>query len=334
MHTDFNWRHIVLVSTCAGALTLQMPTLHAATDNSGGVTLSAASVNASGITTIVLQSTKQTTQVQATAGVLDPQPLLTLAAQLQTAHANAMAAAATARSADAEAKRSAALYHDGENTSLQQMQAAAAAAAQAQAQQRIAQTQEAATRSSARAQWGAPLASLAARGPGALKAYADGHSALLAVALPAGSPAPTGGTIELSLPDHRSLPAHLIGASPRADAVVQGATFFYRADSTGLRTDQRLSVTVPLGDAAQTGVTVPVAAVIWYAGQPWAYVETAAGHYQRHPLRVDARNASGWFEASGFRAGERVVVRGGELLLSQELLPPPGVKPAGGDDDD
>lgn len=334
MRTDSSWRHVVLASACAVALTLLMPTLHAATDNSGGVTLSAASVNASGITTIVLQATKQTTQVQATASVLDPQPLLVLAAQLQAARANAMAAAAAARSADAEAKRSAALYHDGENTSLQQMQAAAAAAAQAQAQQRIAQTQEAAARSGARAQWGAPLAALAARGPLALKAYADGHNALLAVALPADSPAPAGDTIELSLPDRSSRSAHLIGASPTADAVVQGATFFYRADGAGLRTDQRLTAMVPIGDAAKTGVTVPAAAVIWYAGQPWAYVETAAGHYRRRPLRVDARNASGWFETSGFRTGERVVVRGGELLLSQELLPPPGVKPAGGDDDD
>ncbi|MBS0318171.1 MAG: hypothetical protein JSR49_13700 [Proteobacteria bacterium] len=333
MRTDSSWHRVILVSACTAALTLLMPSLHATTDNSGSVTLSTASVNASGIATTTLQATKQTVQVQAIASVLDPQPLLALAAQLQTAHANAMAAAVAAGSADAEAKRSTALYHDGENTSLQQVQAAAAAAAQARAQQRIAQAQEAAARSSAQAQWGVSLASLAARGPSALKAYADGHSALLAVALPAGSPAPTGDTIELSLPDHSTLAAHLIGASPRADAVVQGATFFYRADGAGLRTDQRLTTTVPLGDAAQAGVTVPAAAVIWYAGQPWAYVETTAGHYRRRPLRVDARNASGWFEASGFRAGEQVVVRGGELLLSQELLPPPGVKPAGGDGD-
>ncbi|MEY2151155.1 MAG: hypothetical protein EPN68_06200 [Rhodanobacter sp.] len=334
MRIDSGWGRVALVSACAVALALHMPSLYATTDTSGGVTLPAASVNASGITTVALQATKQTTQAQATASVLDPQPLLALAVQLQAAHANAMAAAVAAHSAHAEAKRSAALYHDGENTSLQQVQAAEAAAAQAQAQQRIAQAQEAAARSSARAQWGASLASLAARGPLALKVYADGHSALLAVVLPAGSPAPTGDSIEMSLPDRGPLSAHLIGASPRADPVVQGATFFYRADGTGLRTDQRLTVTVPLGGAAQSGVTVPAMAVIWYAGQPWVYVETAAGHYQRRPLRVDARDASGWFEASGFRAGERVVVRGGELLISQELLPPPGVKPAGGDDDD
>lgn len=334
MCTDSGWRRVAFVSACAAVLALRMPSLHAATDTDGGVTLPAASVNASGITTVALQATKQTTQAQAIASVMDPQPLLALAAQLQAAHAKAVAAAVAAHSANAEAKRSAALYRDGENTSLQQMQAAAAAAAQAQAQAQIAQTQEVAVLSSALAQWGASLAALAARGPSALEDYADGQSALLAVAMPVDSPAPAGDTVVLSLPGRSSLPAHLIGTSPRADPVVQGATFFYRADGAGLRTDQRLTATVPLAGTAQTGVTVPTAAVIWYAGQPWAYVETAAGHYQRRPLSVAARNASGWFEASGFRAGERIVVRGGELLLSQELLPPPGAKPAGGDDDD
>ena len=334
MRTDSAWHRLILVGTCATALTLLMPSLHAATDSGGGVTLPAASVNASGITSAVLQATTQTRQAQATASVLDPQPLLALAAQLQAAHANAVATAFAANTANVEARRTAALYHDGENASLQQVQAAAAVAAQAQAQQLIAQAQEVAARSGARAQWGPALATLAARGPQALNAYADGHRALLAVVLPAGLATPPGDTIALSLPNRGSLAARLIGASPRADAVVQGATFFYRADGAGLRTNQRLSASVPLGGAARTGVTVPAAAVIWYAGQPWAYVETAAGHYQRRPLSVDARNASGWFEPNGFHAGERVVVRGGELLISQELLPPPGVKPAGDGDGD
>lgn len=334
MRTDSGGRRVILVGACATALMLLMPSLHATTDSSGGVTLTAAGVNSSGITTAVLQATRQTRQTQATASVLDPQPLLALAAQLQAAHSNARATAIAAHSARVEAKRTAALYHDGENASLQQLQATAAVAAQAQAQQQIAQAREVAARSSARAQWGSSLAALLARGPQALNAYAEGQRALLAVVLPAGLLTPPGDTIALSLPDRRSLSARLIGASPRADAVVQGATFFYRADGATLRTGQRLTATVPLGGAAQNGVTVPAAAVIWYAGQPWAYVETAAGHYQRHPLSVDARNAGGWFEPTGFRAGVRVVVRGGELLLSQELLPPPGVKPAGGDGDD
>lgn len=332
MRTDFTSRGLLLASVVM--LMLWTGSLPAATTSDGDVILPAASVNASGITTAVLQAATQTRQAQAIASVLDPQPLLALAAQLQAAHANTVAATVAAHSASVEAQRTATLYHDGENASLRQLQATAALAAQAQAQQQIAQAQEVAARSSARAQWGPSLATLAARGPQALNAYANGHSALLAVVLPAGLATPPGDTIALSLPDRGLLSARLIGPSPRADAVVQGATFFYRADGAGLRTDQRLSASVPLGSAVRTGVTVPAAAVIWYAGQPWAYVETGAGHYQRHPLSMDARNASGWFEASGFRAGERVVVRGGELLISQELLPPPGVKPAGGDGDD
>jgi hypothetical protein len=38
--------------------------------------------------------------------------------------------------------------------------------------------------------------------------------------------------------------------------------------------------------------------------------------------------------SEGLRRGQRVVVRGAELLLSQELKPPPGARPAMGDDDD
>ncbi|MDE2082582.1 MAG: hypothetical protein KGI90_14620 [Burkholderiales bacterium] len=333
-----------LAGACASALALALAAapLHAATDSHGGVTLPAASVDASGIATAVLQATRQTAQTQATATVLDPQPLLALAAQLLAAQAQVAAATAADDAARLEAARTAALYRDGENASLQQVQAAAALAAQTQAQQRIAQAQAQAARSGARAQWGPALAALAARGPQALDAYVQGRSALLAVVLPAGprsaSSTPPGTTITLSMPAAGPLPAHLIGPSPRADAVVQGATYFYRADlargdGAGLRIDQRLDATVPLGGAVQTGVTVPAAAVIWYAGQPWAYVETAAGQYARRPLSLGSRHAGGWFEPSGWRAGERVVVRGGELLISQELLPPPGAKPPAGDGD-
>lgn len=336
MRTEFHWPRLTLggawlIGLCA-ALLLALSQARAAV--SGVVKLTPAGVSASGITTAPLQATRQSATVQATASVLDPQPLLALAVQLQTAQANATAAAAGAAAAGAESRRTASLYRHGENASLQQVQAAAASAAQAQAQQAIAAAGVLAARSGTRAQWGASLAALAAHGPQALQAYLDGHTALLAVVLPAGSPTPRGDTIDVSLPDEGKLQAHLIGASPRADAVVQGATFFYRADGTHLRVEQRLTATVPLGNATDMGVTVPAAAVIWYAGQPWVYVETAAGQFQRRPLAQDARNTGGWFETRGFRAGEQVVVRGGELLLAQELLPPPGAKPPAGDGDD
>ncbi|MDE2147390.1 MAG: hypothetical protein KGJ24_11935, partial [Burkholderiales bacterium] len=176
-------------------------------------------------------------------------------------------------------------------------------------------------------------AALAARGPQALDAYAQGRSALLSVVLPPGQAAPQGDAISLATPGGAPAAARLIGASPRADAVVQGATYLYRSDAAGLRIGERLDAQVPLGGSAQGGVTVPAAAVLWYAGQPWAYVETAPGRYLRRPLVLPVRDAGGWFVSAGFRPGQRVVVRGGELLLSQELLPPPSAQPPAGDGD-
>ena len=332
MRTHSDRYRALVVGVCAWALMALTSVLHAATD--GVVTLAPASVTASGIVTMPLTATQQTAQVQATASVLDPQPLLALAAQLQATHARAAAAVTAAHAATAEAKRAQALYRQGENASLREVQAAAAAAAMAQAQRIAASADDAAARSSARAQWGNTLAALATSGPQALHAFADGNTALLAVVLPIDSTDPATATIQLPVPRGGTVSAHLIGSSPRVDAVVQGPTFFYQADDSGLRVGQRLTASVPLGTSTRSGVSVPAVAVLWYAGQPWAYVATSAGHYQRRPLTLDARSATGWFQASGFRAGERVVVRGGELLLSQELQPPPGAKPAGGDDDD
>lgn len=324
------------IGISASALLSLLSPAHAAAGElaSGVVSLPPAAIAASGIRTAALQPTRQSSTVQATASVLDPEPLLALAVQLQAAHADAAAAAVNAAAAGAEARRSAALYHGAEDASLQQVQATAASAARARAQQLVDDARDVAARMAARARWGEPLAALAARGPQALKHYMDGQTALLSVVLPADSAATPGDTIQLALPAQGTLDARLIGPSPRTDAVVQGASYYYRADGSGLRVDQRLTATVPLGSAARSGVTVPAAAVIWYAGQPWVYVETAAGRFQRRPLAQDARNPDGWFATDGFRAGERVVVRGGELLLSQELLPPPGLKPATGDGDD
>ncbi|MFA6230388.1 MAG: hypothetical protein WC617_09460 [Rhodanobacter sp.] len=301
---------------------------------SGSVVVTPASVSASGIEVVPLEAADQTLQAQGIATVLDPQPLQALAAHLQSLDAGARAADAAAKAASAQERRSQGLYRQGGNASLRDTQTAAAEAAAARARLTIARAEETSARSGARAQWGTVLATLASKGPQALSEYADGRATLLEVALPNGTPAPSGASIQVWSADGRALTATMIGPSPRSDAVVQGPTYFYRTVTANLRSGQRLNASVPLSSAVRQGVMVPSAAVIWYAGQPWVYVETSAGHFQRRPL-ARSRLAQDWFEASGFHAEEKVVVRGGELLLSQELRPPPGTaKPAGDDDDD
>jgi len=334
MRTPSDRCRAALIRLCACTLAALTSPLHAATAVDGTVILTPASVTASGIATASLRASQQASQLQATATVLDTQPLLALAAQLQSTQANATAAATAAKAATAEAKRSHTLYRQDENTSLREVQAADATAAQTQAQQIAADAQATAARGSAQVQWGKSLAALADRGPRALDEFADGRAVLLAVVLPSGSAAPITDMIRLSMPSGAPVSARLIGPSPHADAVVQGPTFFYRAEGSSLRVGQRLTVAVPLSTTPLAGVTVPDTAVLWYAGQPWVYIETAAGHYVRRPLAQDTRDTTGWFQTGGFHAGEHVVVRGGELLLSQELKPPPSAAPVGDGDDD
>ena len=161
-----DWRRYT--ATLAGiglACSLSTPLLAAMT---GTVVLTPASVSASGIQLATLSAAMQTAQVQGVATVLDPQPLLTLAAHLQSVQARVRAADAAAAAAVAQAKRSQALYRHGENTSLRDMQAAQAAASAAQAQRMVARAEEAAARSGARPQWGQVLARMASSGPQAL----------------------------------------------------------------------------------------------------------------------------------------------------------------------
>lgn len=297
------------------------------------VALSAQQLQTQGIVLAPLRATTQATSIEGVASVRDPAALLATAADLASARAQAHAAAASAAAARAQAARLQALRPHG-YTSLNEVQATAAQATAAEAQHAAAVAQLGALQASARARWGAALAALAARGTPALADYAQGRATLVELALPSGVEAPPAAQITLHPAGAADLPATLLGAAPQADAVVQGPTYFYRVTGGQLRSGQRITASMPLPQAARAGVRVPAAAVIWYAGQPWVYLQVAPGRFQRQPLPAAAEDTQGWFVSAGLHDGQRVVVHGAELLLVQELKPPPGAKPTTGDDDD
>lgn len=299
-----------------------------------GVVVLPAELQASGIATLSLHATTYRAQVDGIATVVDPQTLAALAAQLATVRASVQAAREAVMSTSAQAERLKALYRNGKYVSEQDEQVAIAAAAAAKAQQVSAIATNASARASAAATWGPALAAMAGHGPDAFAAYVGGRRALLSIALPIGATTAPAKNIDVLLPGGPILVASLIGPSPRTDAVVQGPTYYYSVAGDDLRSGQRFAAAVATGAAAgANGVVVPDSAVLWYAGEPWVYVEIASGHFVRRLISLNARDTGGWFQAKGFKAGERVVVHGGELLLSQELKPPPSAAPAGDDDD-
>lgn len=297
------------------------------------VSLPVSAQAAQGVELAALQPADAGDLADAVASVRDVAPLLATAANLASVQAQVRADAAAAAAARAEAARLQALLGKG-YVALRDVQSANATAVAAQATHTADIARFAALRADARAQWGEELAAQAARGPAALADYADGRASLIELALPDEPDLTPAAQITVHGPTVGSVEARLLGAAPSTDAVVQGASWFYRADAGGLRSGQRLAVRMALGANHASAVQVPREAVIWYAGQPWVYVEQAPGQFQRIPLPARMRGEGGWIVDGALHAGQRVVVRGGELLLTQELKPPPGTAPAGGDDDD
>jgi len=68
-----------------------------------------------------------------------------------------------------------------------------------------------------------------------------------------------------------------------------------------------------------SGVIVPRSAVLRTEGAPWVYVQSADDQFTRKQIALDHPVENGWFVTNGIVAGDKVVVTGGQTLLSEEL---------------
>ena len=68
------------------------------------------------------------------------------------------------------------------------------------------------------------------------------------------------------------------------------------------------------------GLIVPTSAVVWSEGKAWVYQQTAADHFTRRAVPTDIPVEKGFFVAEGFSPGDKLVTRGAQALLSEELL--------------
>ena len=75
---------------------------------------------------------------------------------------------------------------------------------------------------------------------------------------------------------------------------------------------------LPIGPTVQ-GVMIPAAAVVWWQGKAWVYVQTDPNHFVRRELSTETPVPEGWFVGTGLAAGDSIVVRGAQLLLSEEF---------------
>jgi len=76
--------------------------------------------------------------------------------------------------------------------------------------------------------------------------------------------------------------------------------------------------------AAQSGVIVPEPAVVWWQGRAWIFVQTGKGVFAQRAIATDQPEPAGGYFVAGFPAGQAVVVRGVQVLLSEENKPAAG----------
>jgi len=107
-----------------------------------------------------------------------------------------------------------------------------------------------------------------------------------------------------------------------ADANFPGRGFYVLVDGSDLAQNERVTATIPVG-AAQPGVWVPGAALVYGESDSWVYVQTKPGSFLRTKIDTDLVMGDGYFvpEGGGIRAGQAIVVSGAGLLLARETNP-------------
>lgn len=131
------------------------------------------------------------------------------------------------------------------------------------------------------------------------------------------------GSIFLEPPETSSrIRARLVGAAPEADPATRRPAYLYRAQ-------QRWSGATPgtpvwaliAGPQSDSGraVLIPASSVVQWEGLTWAYVQQGRGRYARVPVPTNRPVPGGWLAGPPLRAGDTVVVAGGQELLSEEF---------------
>jgi membrane fusion protein, multidrug efflux system len=272
-----------------------------------------------GLIVATLKSVSRRQENEAFGVVISAQELVGLRNQYVAAKPALAKAQVNVAVARKEYERARALHDADRNVSDKIYQAAEAAWRAEQTAISTAKNTLVAIESTARQQWGGSLGRAIIEGSPLYARLAELKDVLVQVTLPIGvefSEPPQ--TIKVKTPDGAPKEATLISSAPRTDARIQGMSFYYRAPAVGLFPGMNLQALLPASNE-QSGVLIPSSAIVSWQGKSWAYAQETPDRFVRRELVADTPADEGWFVPQGFKAGEQVVLRGAQLLLSEEL---------------
>ena len=113
--------------------------------------------------------------------------------------------------------------------------------------------------------------------------------------------------------------AYYIAPALTTDQFVHGETYYFRTETGKLRTGMTIDVWLAEDNKTLSGIFIPDAAIIWYAGQAWVYIQLDDGQFQRRSLHDGVPVPSGVFMPQGFSVDDLLVLSGAQMLLSEEF---------------
>ena len=285
------------------------------------VTLDRKTLERSGIQILPLVPVSHRSEIRAFGIVLQLQELFDLRASYAKAQAQAESARAAVEASGREHERLKLLNADNRNVSDKALQAATAAWRADEAALRAGKASLYALKASIRQRWGGVIAGWVTSDSPSFERLARQDDLLLQVTFP--SDAQVGRVPQkITLQTAEGTPlteARLISPSPATDPRIQGRSFFYLAPAgPRLLPGMNVLARLPVGPLLQ-GVTVPSSAVVWRQGKAWLYLEKGAGRFVRRALPTESPLRDSFFVARGLAPGDPVVVRGAQLLQSEEF---------------
>ncbi len=275
----------------------------------------------SGLKTKALAAYSLRTEALAYGRVLDIRPLLELHSRYRSAQSELAIADAALGVAQKSHDRLESLHRESIIATRDLIQAESQLAAD-QARQQAAVRHVREVREEALQSFGPELSKLTVEGESRLLQNLVDHSVVLVlIALPANQSMPVKIhtiTIAPSGEQGKSKQARLIAPAPKTEEVTQGETWYFEANSAGLRTGMRLDAGVPQSAQASPGVLIPLSAIVWHEGLPWVFEKTGVDRFLRRSVGAHRELGEDWFVSKGFVAHEDVVVVGAQMLLSEE----------------
>lgn len=113
-----------------------------------------------------------------------------------------------------------------------------------------------------------------------------------------------------------------VGLAPQVGATTGGQALLYRVEESGdlpLRPGMTFEAHIPTEGEPLHGVVVPRSALLRHAGLTWVYLQAEGDRFERRSCVLNSPSKDGWFVSEGLSDGDKVVVEGAQLLLSEEL---------------